>query len=478
MMSYVPRFPPYAHQAEALAKMDGKDAYALLMAMRTGKTKTLLDDFGRLEAEGKADQLFVIAPGGVYRTWAKEAEKHWSEDLWNRTLVHVWESKGTAKPRAQFLSAFHRPKLLVMNVEALSSVKAARELALEFTKDGRTMLAIDESTIIKNHSSKRTKFINEKLSPAADYRRILSGLPDPKSPLDFYSQFHFLDWRIIGARSYYAFRNRYAVMKQEWFGGRLVQVVNGYQNVEDLARRIEPFSSRVRLADCYDLPEKMYLRHEVEMTPKQKRHYESMRHFATTQLESGDHVTATIVIAQILRMHQILCGHVRDELGGFHQIEENRTTALMDILEGYDGKAIIWCSYNANIESLSEVLGKEYGSGSVARFWGGNTKDRETEEQRFLTDPDCRFMLSTPAAGGRGRTWPVADLMIYFSNTYDLEHRSQSEERAQAIGKTNSVAYVDLVVPGTVDELILKVLREKIDLSSAIMKDGYQKWVI
>jgi SNF2 family DNA or RNA helicase len=114
----------------------------------------------------------------------------------------------------------------------------------------------------------------------------------------------------------------------------------------------------------------------------------------------------------------------------------------------------------------------------VARFWGGNRDTREDEERRFLNDPQCQYMVATAAAGGRGRTWTVADLVVYYSNTADLEHRSQSEERAQGVDKVNSVLYVDLIAPGTVDEKMLSTLRRKINMAAAITSDTWREWVI
>lgn len=460
--------------------MDGAEAFGLFMAMRTGKTKVVLDDFGRMELAGKVDDLFIIAPGGCYETWLDAAKEHFSPDLAGRMIYQVWRSgagAGAKRTLQAFLAHSGGPRMLIMNVEALSSVKEAREVALAFCKR-RTVVAVDESTIIANSSSKRSKFINEQIGNVADYRRILSGLPTPKNPLDIYSQLLFLDWRILGFKSFYAFRGRYAVLWPASFGGRTVQVVKGFRDLDDLARRLEPASFRCLLEDCYDLPSKDYSQWHVTLTPEQKRLYAEMKEFSTAALSEMDHVTATVVIAQMIRLHQILCGHTTDENGVEHSIPNNRVDAVLEILENYDGKAIIWCSYDYDIQSVSAELNRVYGPGSVARFWGGNKNVREAEEKVFKSDPACRFMVATQSAGGRGREWSVADLTIYYSSTNNLEHRSQSEERPQAVGKTKQNAYIDLVVPGTVDERIIFALRNKIDLSSTVMGDRYQEWLI
>jgi SNF2 family DNA or RNA helicase len=477
---YTPAYKPRAKQEEALKKLWSKEAFGLLMSMRTGKSKVILDDFGQLELLDKVDDLCIIGPAGALPPWLSEIDRHASYDLKQRVRAHLWRSGGGVHHNRALTALMEHPgpRVLLMNIEALSSVKRARETLLEFLRQRRTMVAIDEATVIKSPSAARTKFVLQAVAPLADYRRILSGLLTPKSPLDAYAPFAFLDWRIIGQRSYYAFRNRYATMRTEFYGGRSIQIVDGYRNIEELQSRIAPYSYRCTLEDCYDVPEKIYMLREVELTPEQKRIYDDLKAFATAQLDATSHVTATVVIAQIVRLHQVLCGHTMDEQGHYHEIPENRTAALIELLSETDEKACIWVSYDADIHRVARALRKEFGENSVARFWGGNRNVREEEEARWKSDPGCRFMVATPAAGGRGREWSAANLVIYYSNGYNLEWRSQSEDRPQAVGKSQHVTYIDLIVPKTVDEKILRSLRQKINLATAITGENWRKWVL
>lgn len=500
--TYTPPLKPRAHQQAGLDKMwladkaDSMEAFALFMAQRTGKTSTALNDFGRLEIAGKAHDFLEISRGGVYASWKTAMfgdevtgePGHLSDDLKKRIVVHVWKSTGGKahdKAFELFLNVTDRPRALLMNVEALSSVERAKKAVMRFVESqGRRVYAvIDESLIIANHASQRTKFINGKFRDHCDYRRILCGLPTPRDPMQLYSQFQFLDWRILGHRSFFSFRNRYAVMRSEYFGGRTVQVIVGFRNTEELRELIEPYTHRVLLADCYDMPRDTYAVRNVEMTPEQVRLYAEMKAFATMTLSDTEHVTATIVITQILRLHQLLCGYTTDDDGTVHFIPTNKTKVLMEILEEYDGKAVIWCAYDHEIRQVTEALEAEYGKCSVARWWGGNVGSREAEERIFKSDPTCRFMIATAAAGGRGRDWAVADLTIYHSNSRSNDDRQQSEDRVHAVNKTTSNGYIDLVAvkpdgTATVEGLILKSLREDMDLSDAVTGDQWRQWVI
>jgi len=169
---------------------------------------------------------------------------------------------------------------------------------------------------------------------------------------------------------------------------------------------------------------------------------------------------------------------VRDEQGNEHALPENKTAALLEELEDYSGKAVIWFTYTRNLENCAAVLREIYGPNSVARFYGGNAATREFEEEMFRGDPDCRFMLATGGAGGKGRKWSVADRVINFSTADNLENREQSEQRNLAVDKERGVDYVDLVVPNTIEMKILHALRNKINMSAAINRDTWREWIV
>jgi hypothetical protein len=494
-MTYEPQLALRDYQLEALEKMRTRQAFALLMAMRTGKTATLLADFGRLEQAGEISDLLVVAPKGVYRTWLGEIEKHLSRDLLARLSVGLFDS--AKKFDAGLLANLNGPRVLLMNIEALQQAGRAREICEAFVGDRRAMIAVDESTTIKNPKAIRTRYMVRVLGPRAACRRILSGLPTPRSPLDIFCQFEFLQPGLLGFMNYMEFQYRYAITKKVEWGGRRFSVVVGHRNIDDLQRRVERHSHRVEFRP--QIPSTYSIR-EVTMTEHQRRMYSELKTHAVTRLEeAGPHVSASIVITQMLRMHQVLCGHVRDEEGNLHVVEDNKTSELLELLEDYAGKAVIWCSYDHDVRKISQALAKEYDAGCVvghdrfgkeirrdpawpnpvvARFWGGNQATREEEELAFKTSPACRFMVATPSAGGRGRTWDAADLVVYHSSTNNLEHRDQSEQRVQGVGKERQVDYVDLVCPGTIEEKILQALRGKIDLAAALTGDAWREWIV
>lgn len=495
MEKYQPRRKADENQARALEHLRRTSIWALRMGMRTRKTKPSLDDFGERELAGKSKDLLVIAPGGVYDVWATAAELDWSDDLLRRSKILVWTSRQNSRWRrmAEEFLAHEGPRALIMNVEALSNKKSpARKLVEKYLKrrPDKTYCVIDESVIIKNRS-KRTQYVNRTVRPLCAVRRLLSGLMTPTSPLDLYYQFAFLDKSIIGDATYDAYRERIAHLRTindmpnfTWQGGPPpVKIVdkskgnNGFrqEEVDRVIAAVDRYSFRVPFNPKVPSTWSTW---KVELTPEQVKAYREMKEKATTQLSDGSHVTSTVIIAQMIRMHQILLGHVVDEEGNFKELPENRSQQLLQVLEDYGGKAVIWCSYDSDVRKVSELLRKEYGDGAVSRFWGGNVRTREEEEKQFKSDPRCRFQVATPDAGGRGRTWDVADLAVFYSSRDNLDHREQAEMRTMDRDKSRGVENVDMIVPGTVEEKILHALRNKINMAAAINGDNWKEWVV
>lgn len=495
----------------------------------TGKSKCIIDEWGAAVEADELDDLLIIAPAGSYRGWdlpgGGELVKHLPVTFKHTTATWI-SSKRAARSDCEEMvndGASSFPRVFLVNIEALSSVSAVFDLCERFLSQRRCMMVVDESTTLRNPGSMRTKRILL-LGPKAKRRRIMTGLVSPKSPLDLWAQFAFLDWRILGHQSYITFRSRYAIVKKvcmlptRELASRLTRVagaswmvpgvgridasdlnrdgllaelerrrifvptipkIEGYRHEDELRAKIAPYSFRVTLNDVRAASPPVYVIREVELSAEQKRIYVEVRDFATAEVEAGKHVTALAVIAQILRLHQIVCGFtVDDTTGEILDLPQRRIDALLGVLAEYDGKAIIWVSYDRDIGKVVAALEDEYGPGCVARFWGGNRPTREDEEARFKADPQCRFLVATAAAGGRGRTWSMADLAVFYSNDFDLEHRMQAEERTEGVDKFTGATRVDLVARGTVDEKIIQALRNKIDLASAVTGDAWRQWLV
>ena len=476
-MNYKFKTKPYAHQMTALKKSWNKENFAYFMEMGTGKTKVLIDNLAMLYDKGKVDGALIIAPKGVINTWyEQELPTHLPQHIENVTVL--WQPNINKKYEEKLKTLFEVETalhILIMNVEALSTDKGVK-YASKFLNSHKTLMAVDESTTIKNPSAKRTKNIIG-LGKIAKYKRIMTGSPITKNPLDLYSQCEFLDPWLLDFTSYYAFRNRYAEMKTMHAHGRSIQIVDKFKNLSELSETVKTFSDRVLKEDCLDLPDKIYMKRNIKLSPDQFKLYKQMKDQAIAMLNGK--VTSTMtVLTQLMRLHQITCGHFTADDGSTQAIANNRIGELMDVLEEIEGKAIIWAHYQYDIVNIIKNVVKKYGEGSIVDYYGLTPQeDRQPNIKKFQSDPKCRFMVGTPSTGGYGITLTAANTVIYYSNGYDLEKRLQSEDRAHRIGQRKPVTYVDLICNDTVDEKIVKALRKKINIASEVLGEEIKSWI-
>ncbi|MBC8411805.1 MAG: DEAD/DEAH box helicase, partial [Rhodobacteraceae bacterium] len=427
--------------------------------------------------KGKIDGLLIVAPKGVVGTWYdQELPTHLPSHIENVTVL--WQANITKGQQEKLDTLFETETalhILIMNVEALSTTKGT-DFASKFINSHNTLMVIDESTTIKNPSAKRTKNIL-KLSTQTKYRRIMTGSPVTKNPLDLYSQCEFLSPWLLNFASYYSFRNRYAEMKTLHVHGRSIQIVDKFKNLGELSEQLKGFSYRVLKEDCLDLPEKNWTKRQITLTPDQRKIYSQMKETALAML-NGKQATTMTVLTQLMRLHQITCGHFTADDGTIQRIDNNRANELMDILSEMEGKAIIWAHYQYDITSIIKEIVKVYGPGSVVDYYGLTPQDeRQGNIKKFQDDPRCRFLVGTPSTGGYGITLTAANTVIYYSNGYDLEKRLQSEDRAHRIGQKKNVTYVDIIAEDTVDEKIVKALRKKINIASQVLGEDLKSWI-
>jgi len=480
-MNYEFKTIPFAHQKDVLVSSWDKVNWALFLEMGTGKSKVAIDNAGLLFEIDKIDTMIVLAPKGVYRNWARlEIPAHLPDRI-ERDIV-VWSPSPKSKEKSA-LKAFALPhegddlRILVMNIEALSTVKGQRYLAAVL-KMSKAFLALDESTAIKNPKAKRTKAIL-KMSPLAKYRRILTGFPVTQSPMDLWSQCHFLDNRLLGecGDNFFQFQYRYAVMKRQTFGAHSFNRVVGYRNLDQLSELLKEFSSRILKSECLDLPEKMYIQRYVTLTPDQKRIYTEVKEFALAILDEDTFMTAPNAMTQLLRLQQILSGHTKPDDGSLVEIPDNRLKELLDCLDEIEGKVIIWSRFRYDMKRITEALSKTYGSSSTVTYYGDTTDEERTTAIERFQEGSARFFVGNPQTGGYGITLTAATTVIYFANSFDLAVRMQSEDRAHRIGQKNNVTYIDLIAEGTIDEKIVKALRSKMDIASTVMGEELRQWL-
>ena len=471
--------PPYEHQLTALRKGWNLGEFAYFMDMGTGKSKVLIDNFSVLYDKGYIGGVLIIAPKGVYRNWSSnEIPTHMPDHV--LADICIWQPNHTQKFLTTWKKLFednYNLKIFLMNIEAFSTRKGV-EVAEKFLLAHSTLMAIDESTTIKSKNAKRTKSI-VKLGKMAKYRRIMTGSPITKSPMDLYTQCEFLNPELLGHKSFYSFQYEYAIIKRRNLGSYSFNQIVGYKNLKELNGLLDNFSYRVRKQDCLDLPDKVYTKRVVELTPEQAKMYSDLKKIALGICEEGT-VTPTTILTQLLRLQQVCSGHVKLDDGTIKTFSSAKIKELEAVVEEIDGKAIIWANFTHDIESIVKLLTNMYGEDSVVSYYGATSTDQRDYAMSSFQNPDSpvRFFVGQPRTGGYGLTLTQASTVIYYSNSYDLEVRLQSEDRAHRIGQVNKVTYIDIIAEKTVDEKVLQALRSKIDIASVVLQENVTDWIV
>lgn len=470
------KFTNMPHQNEALARSKDYLGFAWFLETGLGKTKLALDNALYLWYLQKIQGLLVVAPKGAYRTWTDIEIPKLMPDM--PYLLAYWSAGASGeelKKMERLFSSGSIFKIFVVNIEAFST-RYGWKMAERFMTSYKVMWVIDESTCIKNPKAQRTKKILE-LKDKAEYKRIMSGYPVIKLPQGLFSQFNFLQDNPLGFKSYYAFKNCFQIHREILVQNRRIQIVVGVQNEELLNHRLQKSSLRYKKEDCLkDLPPKIYEQRIIELTPEQKKMYEDLRRNAFLMLEREPIVTAPMVITQRIKLHQIVCGFlIPDKALNSPTLElpNNRLSALLELLEEHDGKVIVWAGYAHLIRQIYSALTKAYGSNSSAMYYGptgNNDRPRIQKEFQDSKHP-LRFFVGNPASGKFALTLTAARLVIYYANREDLEARYQSEDRCHRKGQLNSVTYIDLIAPKTVDETIYKNLMDGKTIADRIL-DG------
>jgi len=476
-MKFKYKTKPYEHQRIALERSYDKINYGYFMEMGCGKSKVLIDNMAWLYENKKIDTAIIVAPKGVYRNWqVSEIPAHLRDDI--KHEVYVWNPNPNKSQKEHLLSGIEersKLRILLVNVEGFATPKV-RAFVEKFVRGSTFLLAVDESTTIKNPKAKRTKALVA-LGKAASFRRILTGSPVTKSPMDLYAQCGFMDKVLLGFESYYSFQGRYAITRTQRMGGHSFQQVVGYRNLDELSDKLEGFSYRVTKEDALDLPDKVYTVRHVSLTDEQIKHYMTLKNAAIALLDDGGLVSAPAAMTQLLRLQQVLCGHTMTDDKELVEFKSRRIDAVLDTIEEMSGKVIIWSRFRYDIRNIEAALKKAYGSDSTVSYFGDTSDDDRQKAIQSFQFGDARFFVANPQTAGYGLTLTAATNVIYYANDFNLETRVQSEDRCHRIGQKNTVTYVDLVSKGTVDEHIVKSLRAKIDLSAKTLGEEARQWL-
>jgi len=465
---------PYEHQRDALETMWGNEAFALFCEQGTGKSKVIVDETVNLIERDLINCVVILAPNQVHENWKEQYELHGGAS--DKYVVQVYKSVSTPSARkkqeqlTRDIITGGKVLVFLMNIEALSHPSGQEYLKRILLARKRTYMCIDESHKIKSYSAKRTK-IAIQLGMLAKYRRIATGTEAEEGIINLFTQLKFLDWTIVGHKFITSFKSMYCIM-----GGYEMREIVGYRNQEMLTARIAPYVFMKRKRECLDLPDKVYVTHHIEMTRDQENIYRILEQDLILLLEDDKFIDATMILTRMIKLQQVLCGHISNE-DGTRTIESNRATYVAELVESASGKTIVFCRFVEDVRLVVKALGD---MGIVSIGVTGETDKRLEQINLWRNDPACRALVITVQTGGTGLTLNEASSTIFYSNSWSATDRLQAEDRNHRIGQTEKVTYHDIVVKGKIDERILQALRDKSNLADrfrSLINEGKAKHV-
>lgn len=463
------KIKPWEHQIEGIKRALSQRDFAFFFEMGAGKTSTTINVLRHKYAEAsRIMRTLVLCPVVVCENWRREFFAHSGVGPYCIVL------SGSEKKRLKTFELHKNAKpspIFVTNYEALNM----KNLLQEFLSWRPEILICDESQRLKNPEAKRTKYA-AMLADLTTHNYILSGTPILNTPMDIFGQYRVLDRGETFGRNFVKFRAKYffdenaGMPKQSHFPkwearGGIIDTFN---------ELIYQKAMRVLKQDCLDLPDLVKTVIPVELGLEQKRLYEEMKKEFIAYLKNGDAVVAQIAITKALRLQQLVSGYAKTESGEEISLKDNpRNAALEELLDDIiprSEKVIVWSCFHENYEQIAKIC-RKLGLTYSELHGGVRGADRQGNIDRFQQDPACRVMIANQGAGGVGVNLTAASYSIFYSRNFSLEQDLQAEARNHRGGSEihQKITRIDLVASGTIDELIVDALKNKLDLSEKIL---------
>lgn len=438
--------------------------FALLFEMGCGKTLTAIAIAGAAYKGGYIKKVLIIAPTSVVAVWPKELEEFADFPFTVQTLL------GDKRKRLRAISDLERYRYPKLKAAVINYESCWRDDIFEaLQKYDADMIICDESQRIKTHDSKQSKAIH-KLGDQARYKLILSGTPVQNNAIDIWSQYRFLDATVFGEQ-FWAFKNHYCQT-----GGFNNKQIVRYRDLDGLIAKEHSIAFRITKEEAIDLPEQTFEVRSIEMTPKERKLYDTLKRDSVAELENGGQISATTVLTRLLRLQQLTGGFlVKDDSDKPELVSTAKLDALKDIIEDYvveaGKKLVVFARFIAEVEAIIKLAEKTLPKGkkAVSIYGAIKKEDRGSIVKQFQTDADTVLFIGQIDTAGTGITLTAADTCVYYSKNYNYATYEQSLSRIHRIGQANRCTYIDLVVSDSVDEKITKALRKKEDLATKIV---------
>ena len=450
----------FAHQARGL-ELAKKQNMALFWSCGSGKTILALSIIDHFKSSDPGLAVVVCPKSIMYNAWQADAAKFFPE----LKVVVAWDKN----PKVRLRLIQSKADVLVMNYETLKNNWP------DVRNRQPKVLIIDESSKMKSARSQITAAVlamagqltrgsKNRFPPLTEpvpHRYVLSGTPAPNHYGEYWAQVKFVSGRgKCFHDNYYVFRSKYFWSVPIGNNCRIFKFRANLQN--ELLERIKPYSDIVKLEDCVDLPEQLHVIRNVELTYPERRAYNDFKKDLVIRIGDNE-IVGENVLVEIMKLRQMASGFVYLD-GDDIRLGRSKLNELEQVLDEMgDEQVIIWCNFKYEIESIRDMLKDE----CVTLY--SDTDDRESSVKDFK-DGRAQYLVANPQSAGHGLTFVESRYSVYFSHTYSYEYYEQSLHRQRRIGQNRTQYCYYLVATDTIDEVIMKTLRNKGDMSKAALE--------
>ena len=468
---FKPKIPLWQHQKDALERIKRTNQFALFFEMGTGKTATAINAFRYWsQREGKVLKTLVLCPPIVVRNWGLEFMTH--SHLNPKEILCLQGSQINRIKSFKFAEAF--TPVMITNYEAL----LMNDLFQEFMSWSPEVIIFDESHRLKNYRAKRTKQAL-RLSTKARYKLILSGTPVLNTPMDLFTQYKILDGGRTFGENFFAFRNRYFYDKNSGMPTQryFPLWVPRADTFETFNNKVKETAAHAKKEECLDLPPLVRKPIYMDLSAKQLKAYQALKKNFIAEVEGG-HCVARLAITKALRLQEIVSGYITTESSEGERknsFKDNpRAEALRELLSELTphSKVLVWAVFKKNYETIRQVCA-QIGVRYVEIHGEVSSKNRDLALDEFNNVDDVRVFIGHPGSGGIGINLVSASYSIFYSRGFSLEYDIQAEARNYRAGAEvhSKITRIDLVAPNTIDEFILKKLKDKQEIGDKILGD-------
>lgn len=506
----------YSHQQEAFDRFKDKSEICLFFEMGCGKSATILIIAAEKFKNKEIDGLLIVAPNDVHKQWADEQIPAWLDCEYQCQCLF---GRGGQKVAYAFDSNDESLQIVCVNIDTFSTPNKWKDI-VDWGLSRKLMIVLDEATVIKNPSAMRTQRLLYEFNdvvrrrktvissiPKTAARAVLTGTPVTNGPMDLWAIMEFIRPNFFN-RNYYSFQAHFGMFTSINVNGRNIAValteetwtavkgINDYReanylfgvsldtfnvihsqdnyqgpfkNVDELKKLLEPVSMFKKLVDCVDMPEQQYIKRSLRMSDEQRMCYNDMVSDFIAQYDNYMS-TALNKITAMIRLQQISSGFIYGQDITYNEDMDilpsevrwigksnPKLDALYNDIAELDKPLIIVTHFSAEAGRIYDDLKDKY-SCCLMTGWKRVGTIEEFKEGKY------QIMIANSTVISKGFNLQNANKILFYSNTFSLETRLQTEGRIFRIGQKNICTYIDYAFIDTVDERIIAALRLKRNL--------------